>query len=101
MKKITRQESIKISKDIIHKIEQDRIYDQQKENSKINYKETKYGFEYGSAEIERMCSDKKKGWVVLRLKTPKKQFQLYITKTRKVRIFDESDKDGMKELTDG
>jgi hypothetical protein len=54
----------------------------------INYKETKYGFEYGSATVERVCSDDKKGWVALSLKTPKKEFTVYVTKTGKVRIFD-------------
>ena len=67
----------------------------------IHFKEIQYGFEYGCAEITRLCSDEKKGWVTIGLKTPKKSFQLYVTKTGKVRIFDESDKDGIKELTNG
>lgn len=52
-----------------------------------HYRETSYGFEYGSAKIERAHSDKKKGWVVLLLSTPKrKQIQIYVTKTGKVRV---------------
>ena len=57
----------------------------------MHYAETKYGFEYGAAAIERCMSDEKKGWVVLRLITPKHPggFQLYITKTGKIRVYDE------------
>lgn len=54
----------------------------------IHYAETKYGFEYGSITIERCCSDEKKKWVVLMLKTNKypNGIQIYATKTGKVRI---------------
>ena len=60
----------------------------------IHYAETPYGFEYGAAKIDRVCSDKKKGWVVLSLGTPKHQnskgmaLQMYVTKSGKVRIMD-------------
>jgi len=57
----------------------------------IHYKEIDYGFEYGSAEVTRLFSDKKKGWVTLQVKTPKKTLQVYVTKTGKVRIFDSND----------
>jgi len=55
----------------------------------IHYKETKYGFEWGSAKIERCCSDEKKGWIVLFIKTPrhKNGLEIYITKTGKVRVY--------------
>lgn len=54
----------------------------------IPYAETKYGFQYGAADISRAFSDEKKGWVVLILKTPKhpRGLQIYVTKTGKVRI---------------
>lgn len=54
----------------------------------IHYKETKYGFDYGAAQIERCCSDEKKGWVVLLVKTPRHPLgiELSITKSGKVRI---------------
>ena len=54
----------------------------------IRYAETKYGFEYGAAKIDRICSDEKAGWVVLCLKTKKRTLELYVTKTGKVRIHD-------------
>ena len=57
---------------------------------KIHYIETKYGFEFGSAKVNRISSDDKKGWVVIGIETPKyKNFglQIYVTKTGKVRIF--------------
>jgi hypothetical protein len=61
-------------------------------SSSIHYAETQYGFDWGSAKIWRCVSDKKKGWVVLFLETPKhqhgNQVQIYVTKTGKVRISD-------------
>lgn len=59
----------------------------------IKFEGTKYGFIYGSAEIERAVSDDNKGWVVLFLSTPrhKRDFHIYVTRTGKVRIFN---KDG-------
>jgi len=58
-----------------------------------HYKETEYGFEYGSAKVERLFSNEKKGWVTLGIETPKHTYsggvQVYVTKTGKVRIFDE------------
>lgn len=54
----------------------------------MHYAETKYGFEYGAATIERACSDEKKGWVMLLIRTPKHKdgIQVYVTKTGKVRV---------------
>ena len=54
----------------------------------MHYKETKYGFEYGAAKVERIFSDEKKGFVTLGIKTPKHKhgLQIYVTKTGKVRI---------------
>ena len=54
----------------------------------INFKETEYGFEYGSAKVTRVSSDEKRGWVVLNVETPKTTIQLYVTKTGKLRLFD-------------
>ena len=53
----------------------------------MNYEETKHGFDYGAVSIRRCCSDEKTGWVILSLKTSKKDLQIYITKTGKVRIY--------------
>ena len=55
----------------------------------ITFEVTDYGFRYGSLEITRIHSDESKGWVILQLRTPKSQLQVYATKTGKVRIFDE------------
>lgn len=52
----------------------------------IHYAETQYGFDYGAAEITRIFSDPKKGWITLGLKTPKQDLQIYVTRTGKVRI---------------
>lgn len=57
----------------------------------IHFKETEFGFEYGSAKVQRTCSDEKKGWVQIAINTPKHQGQglsVYVTKTGKVRIYD-------------
>ena len=53
----------------------------------IDYTETKYGFRYGSAEVTRLCSDEKKGWVVIEVRSPKTDVQVYVTKTGKIRVF--------------
>lgn len=57
----------------------------------IHFQENKYGFEWGGARIIRTASDEKKGWVLLRIETPKykgdKAWQIYVTKTGKIRIF--------------
>lgn len=53
----------------------------------IHYKDIPYGFEYGSAEVTRICSDKKRGWVVVQVDTPKNNVQVYVTKTGKVRVY--------------
>lgn len=67
----------------------------------MHFKEIKYGFEYGSCAITRITSDEKKGWITLGLKTQKYQvgspitnetiptMQIYVTKTGKVRIYDQ------------
>lgn len=59
----------------------------------MRYEETKFGFNYGAAEIERCCSDEKKGWVVLRIKTPREDLQIYVTKTGKVRVHNKNKKE--------
>lgn len=60
----------------------------------IHFQETQYGFDWGAAKIERCCSDDKKGWIILHLRTPKYDhdkksppIQIYITKTGKIRIY--------------
>lgn len=50
------------------------------------FQETKYGFHYGAALVERVCSDDKRGWVCLGVYTPKVNLSVYVTKTGKVRI---------------
>jgi hypothetical protein len=55
----------------------------------VRYEETQYGFVYGAAEITRIHSDDKKGWVILQIRTPRKAYQIYVTKFGKVRFFDE------------
>ena len=55
----------------------------------VHFAETKYGFDYGAAKIERVASDDDKGWVIVGIETPKVTYmQIYVTKTGKVRIFD-------------
>ena len=54
----------------------------------IYYKPTAYGFEWGSASIDRLCSDEKNGWVYLGVQTKKQWIELYITKTGKIRVYE-------------
>ena len=60
----------------------------------MHYQETKYGFEFGNAKITRICSDDKRGWVLLGIETDKykgdKSLQVYITKTGKIRIYSQN-----------
>ena len=49
---------------------------------------TEYGFNWGAAEVTRMFSDGRHGWVTIGVKTPKHDIQIYVTKTGKVRIHD-------------
>jgi hypothetical protein len=60
---------------------------------RIHYAETRYGFEYGAAKVERLHSDKCKGWVIIGIDTPRHNLQIYVTKTGRVRVYD-----GQKEL---
>lgn len=56
----------------------------------IHYEETEYGFEFGAAKVTRLTSDTEKGWVVIKIETPKYKnngLQIYVTKTGKIRIF--------------
>ena len=55
----------------------------------INYKETEFGFEFGSAKVNRMCSNEDKKWVIVGIESPKKKIQVYVTKTGKIRIYSE------------
>lgn len=50
---------------------------------------TDFGFKYGDAEVQRICSDEKKGWVLIAVKTSRKnqELQIYVTKTGKVRVY--------------
>lgn len=52
-------------------------------------KRTPYGFDFGPAEIECVCSDEKKGWVMMRVITKKypSGIQIYVTKSGKLRVF--------------
>jgi len=47
---------------------------------------TDYGFQWGAAEVTRICHDDKKGWVLLWVKTPRDDLRVYVTRTGKVGI---------------
>ena len=60
------------------------------DTNNIYFEDTRYGFIYGGMTVERLCSDKREGWVVLGVATkkyPKWKLQIYVTKTGKVRIY--------------
>lgn len=55
----------------------------------MHFRETEHGFEWGSAEVTRICGDEKKGWVWLEVKTKRYGgVQIYVTKSGEVRVFD-------------
>lgn len=51
----------------------------------MGYRETTYGFEYGAAHIERLYTGQD-GAVTLRIKTPREDAQVRITKTGLIRF---------------
>lgn len=51
-----------------------------------HYKPTQYGFEWGSAVIERACSDKTKGWVCLTVRSKKETLQVVVLKGGKIKF---------------
>jgi len=53
----------------------------------MRYQFTQYGFEWGAMDVERMCSDEKKGWVFLAVKSPRQHIEIYCTKTGKLRVY--------------
>lgn len=53
----------------------------------MHYKETKYGFEYGAASVNRFFSNKKTGAVFIEIKTPKQAIEIYVTKTGFIKIY--------------
>ena len=50
---------------------------------------TKYGFNWGAAEVERMANDVNKGWVYINVNSPKplESLSIYVTKTGKIRVW--------------
>ena len=55
----------------------------------MHYAETRFGFEYGAADVTRCFSDEKKGWVVIMVSTPRhrgNELRVYVTKTGKIRM---------------
>ena len=55
--------------------------------SEIAGRLTDYGFEWGAADVTRICNDKRTGAVVIGVTTPKTGVQIYVTKTGKLRVF--------------
>ena len=53
------------------------------------FEEEPFGFKYGPVTVERQCSDDKKGWVFMTLKTRRGEIGIYVTKTGFVDIMDE------------
>lgn len=55
----------------------------------MNNSLTQFGFTFGPADVKRLCSDEKKGWVYLSVETPKKnqEIHIYVTKSGKVRVY--------------
>ncbi len=61
----------------------------------VHYAETRYGFEYGAAEVTRLASHPEKGWAVVSIRprdVPRKrhdaqEVQVCVSKTGKVTVF--------------
>ncbi len=50
-------------------------------------KRSEHGFDFGAAKVEALASDKKSGWVMVGVTTPKMRVQVYVTKTGKTRVY--------------
>ena len=59
----------------------------------MHYRETDFGFEWGAANIRRVYSNNKKGWIIMDVITPKEHLQIYVTKTGKTRVFNKHGKE--------
>jgi len=53
-----------------------------------DFEPTSYGFRWGPANVERLASDDKKGWVLMAIQSAKSRIQVYVTKTGKIRVLD-------------
>ncbi len=58
--------------------------------SKTESEITEYGFTWGAAEVARLFSDDRKGWVTIGIKTPNGEIQVYVSKTGKIRVHDKT-----------
>lgn len=56
----------------------------------MHFQNTKFGFEWGAAKVQRLCDDDKRGWVIIEIVSPKNELQIYITKTGKIRVLDKN-----------
>ncbi len=54
----------------------------------MHFKKTEFGFEWGSAVVQRASSDEEKGWVDISVISPKDRVEIYVTKSGKIRVFD-------------
>jgi hypothetical protein len=60
----------------------------------VPFRPLKFGFQFGSISVTRLSTEEEKGCVVIGIKSPKTDIQIYATKTGKIRVY----KDGT-ELT--
>lgn len=56
----------------------------------IPFYQTNHGFMWGAVEVIRVCSEDKRGAVWIDIETPKHLLQVYVTKTGKVRVYDDN-----------
>lgn len=52
----------------------------------VHFAVNQFGFEYGDAKVERIMSESRKGWVVIGIKSSRKQIEIYVTKKGKIRV---------------
>ena len=53
----------------------------------IPFENQQYGFRWGAATVTRLFSEKRHGWIIIEIRTPKCDWQVYVTRTGKVRVF--------------
>ena len=65
----------------------------------VERRRTDHGFVFGAADVVCLCADERNGWVLISVKTPKNEIQVYVTKTGKIRIHGPDGREWTQEVT--
>jgi hypothetical protein len=66
--------------------------------TQIKRENSRYGFVFGAATVERLCSDETKGWVIVGISSDRDKIEVYVTKTGKMRVYRRLNNNKLQEL---